>query len=268
MQRDKIVEALMDLGLTYLQAKSYLALAQLDKAEARAIAKVSDVARQDIYRIMPTLEKLGLAERIVATPVLYRATPLNEGFKMLLQEKATEEKTLRKKVKGLLGNEQKGNAHVITDGTLSQFVIISEKKLLLKKLQSSFIKAETCDFAFPGFTWNFTIFNFGEYIRIALAKRAKIRVATEWRSLSPLANKKLETLMKSPFFQIRYVRSSLDFGMMIFDNKEVNVCVSNEKSPVPSLWTNNPQLLKMAQTTFEYHWNNARDFDDIQLKIT
>lgn len=263
-----MLETLMDLGLTYLQAKSYLAFAQLDKAEVRTIAKLSDIARQDIYRIMPTLEKLGLAEKIVATPVLYKPTPLDEGFKMLLQKKAIEEKMLRKKVKNFLSSKPKANTEAtIYDDNSPQFIIISEKKLLLKKMQMSFIKAKTCDFEFPGFTWNFTLYNFSESMNIALAKRAKIRIVAEKENLSPLANKKLEALMKSPFFEIRYSQSSLDFGVAIFDGKEVNVCVSSEKSSVPSMWSNNPQLLTMAQTTFEHQWDSAQDFDNFPLRV-
>jgi hypothetical protein len=47
----------MSLGLTYLQAKIYFTLTQLKTAEAQKISNVSNVARQDIYRLMPTLEK-------------------------------------------------------------------------------------------------------------------------------------------------------------------------------------------------------------------
>jgi DNA polymerase III alpha subunit len=56
----------MDLGLTLLQAKIYLALSKTGKATIKTISKASNSARQDIYRIMPTLQKLGLAEKIIA----------------------------------------------------------------------------------------------------------------------------------------------------------------------------------------------------------
>ncbi|MEX2723761.1 MAG: helix-turn-helix domain-containing protein [Candidatus Freyarchaeota archaeon] len=57
------IQTLTDLGLTFLQAKTYLNLAKLGKANVQTIAKASNVARQDIYRIMPSLQKLGLAEK-------------------------------------------------------------------------------------------------------------------------------------------------------------------------------------------------------------
>lgn len=64
----------MELGLTSLQAKIYLALAQTGNATIRNIAKNSKIARQDVYRIMPSLQKLGLAEQIVVSPTMYKST--------------------------------------------------------------------------------------------------------------------------------------------------------------------------------------------------
>ncbi|MCW4047841.1 MAG: hypothetical protein NWE99_09855 [Candidatus Bathyarchaeota archaeon] len=63
MQYDECVQTLMGLGLTLLQAKTYLALATLGKADVKMISKASNVARQDIYRVMPVLQKLGLGKK-------------------------------------------------------------------------------------------------------------------------------------------------------------------------------------------------------------
>jgi sugar-specific transcriptional regulator TrmB len=70
----------MDLGLTSLQAKTYLALVTLGKANVQTIAKASNVARQDVYQVMPTLQKLGLGEKIIAKPIIYEATPKGRSF--------------------------------------------------------------------------------------------------------------------------------------------------------------------------------------------
>ncbi len=267
MQRDKMLEALMSLGLTCLQAKSYLALTQLDRADARTISKASNVARQDIYRIMPTLEKIGLVEKIVATPVLYKATPREEGFKMLLQKRTSEDTMLRKKVKSILNNGNNENFDSIIHEESTEFIIISGRQLLVKKFQTSFIEAATCDLIFPAFAWNFVIFNLFEDMKIALAKSAKIRIVTEKEDLRPLVSKKLEALTKSPFFQIRFSCSPLEFGLAIFNDKEVDICISGNSSEVPSMWTNNRQFVKMAQTTFENEWHNAQDYMNIQLNV-
>jgi DNA-binding IclR family transcriptional regulator len=54
-----------------LKSKVYLTLATLGKADVKTIAKASNIARQEIYRIMPTLQKLGLTEKIITNPTMY-----------------------------------------------------------------------------------------------------------------------------------------------------------------------------------------------------
>jgi len=267
LQREKMLEALMSLGLTYLQARSYLALTHFGQAEAKDIAKASEIARQDIYRIMPTLEKLGLAEKMVAAPILYKATPLKDGLAMLLHAKVTEQTLLRKRVKFLLNNDQEGSFDAIIPEESTQFIITSEKKLLVKKFQTSLLGARTCDLVFPAFAWNFVMFNLSEEIGVAVTKGARIRIVTQESTISPLIYRKVEILRKHSCFQIRFTRSTIDFGIAIFDGGEVNVCVSDNMLEVPSLCTNNPQFLKIAQIAFDCEWNNAVDYSNMQLKL-
>ena len=54
---------LSDFGLTHNQAKVYLAIAQLGLASVSQASKASNVRREDVYRIMPKLEKMGLIEK-------------------------------------------------------------------------------------------------------------------------------------------------------------------------------------------------------------
>jgi sugar-specific transcriptional regulator TrmB len=98
LSNDETIYLLMDLGLTCSQAKAYLALTVLKKAEAKKIARVSCIARQDIYRIMPELERIGLVEKLIATPVLYGAIPLYEGALKLHEKKTSHALMLQEKM--------------------------------------------------------------------------------------------------------------------------------------------------------------------------
>ncbi len=159
LQSDEATGTLMDLGLTYLQAKTYLSLTKFEKAEANKIAKISDIARQDSYRIMATLENLGLVEKIIAKPISYKATPLKEGSLMLLQKKTKEHRILQKKTKSLLDGDQKRNL-LIAHEENTQFTITSERKLFVKRLEKSFEEAKTCEKVFSSgrFTFHFVSF--------------------------------------------------------------------------------------------------------------
>ena len=79
MLQEDCINSLMELGLTLVQAKIYLTLTKLDNATIKAISKNSNLARQDIYRIIPSLQKLGLVEKIIDKPTKYKATPIKIG---------------------------------------------------------------------------------------------------------------------------------------------------------------------------------------------
>jgi len=74
-------------GVNVFAGKTYLGLAKLGVADVKTISKVSNVARQDVYRLTPKLQKCGLAEKIISTQTLYRAIPLKKGLSTLLQQK-------------------------------------------------------------------------------------------------------------------------------------------------------------------------------------
>ena len=133
---DDHMHTLMELGLTFLQAKTYLTLAKLGKADVKTIAKAGNMARQDIYRVMPMLQKRGLGEKIIAKPTKYEATPIKEGLSMLLQNRKKEYTELQNKTSSIINNFRRNNAKIDLQETNTQFKITSETTLLIKMHKS------------------------------------------------------------------------------------------------------------------------------------
>jgi sugar-specific transcriptional regulator TrmB len=131
MIQEKDIQTLMGLGLSFLHAKTYINLAKLGKADVKTISKTSNVARTDTYRIMLTLEKQGLAEKIIAETTIYKATPMNEGLSILLQKRKEETVELEKSVKLLMRNFKSTDLRDSLEEN-PQFKITSEMRLLLK----------------------------------------------------------------------------------------------------------------------------------------
>ena len=50
------------------------------------MAKFSKVYREDVYRILPTLEHMGLIERLLGKPAEIRATPISDALSFLVSE--------------------------------------------------------------------------------------------------------------------------------------------------------------------------------------
>ena len=53
----------MGLGLSPNQAKVYQTILKLGNVPVGLIAKSSSVRREDVYKVLPTLEKMGLIEK-------------------------------------------------------------------------------------------------------------------------------------------------------------------------------------------------------------
>jgi hypothetical protein len=62
---------------------------------------------------------------------------------------------------------------------------------------------------------------------------------------------------KSPSLNSGTYQTSNLFGMHIFDEQQVTLAMS-EKEPLPSLWTNNVHVVKLAEAHFENMWDNAQ----------
>ena len=246
----------MQLGLTELQAKTYLTLTRTDKAEVKKIAKISNIARQDLYRILPALEKLGLVEQIIATPKLYKALPLNEGTTKLFQ-KITEEHTKLKDNLTLLIKNQEENPTGPMHDSDTEFVITSEKERLLSRLEKPIATAHNCEMMLPKNTLNFIIFNLYEAIETAASKNAKIQIITQKANLNPTTERKITKLTTYLNFEIKYNLTN-EISIIILNQEEVNIGLT-EGNEIPNLWTNNPQILKIAQTAFKTQWNNNQN---------
>jgi len=92
---EKAAEMLSDFGLTRNQAKVYIATAQLGLSSVGQISKLSKVRREDVYRVLPKLEKRGLIEKLLGTPTKIRATPIKEAIAILIKR---EEESFRTSV--------------------------------------------------------------------------------------------------------------------------------------------------------------------------
>ena len=257
---DECVQTLMGLGLTFLQAKTYLALATLEQADVKTIAKTSNVFRQDIYRIMPTLEKLGLAEKIIATPTMYKATRLKEGLSILLQNKTQEHSELQKKIIRLLNNTHSSESKKVPQDEDQQFSIISSKNLLSKKLAERENTVQTSiDVVGKWEDIRAELFHRLQDFKRAMKRGVKIRMIAE-KYGDDKSVQKIKQTLKNPLFRIRYISAPIPVKTIIHDGTEANMCIAIPcDNNVPSLWSNNPRFVKVIEAYFEDLWNKALD---------
>jgi sugar-specific transcriptional regulator TrmB len=101
---ERHLEILAELGLTQMEAKVYTVLLYLKSATARNVHRESNIARQDVYRILSDLQEKGLIEKVIARPAKFRPISAKDAISTLLQRKIEHNRQLRKKAKQAFSN--------------------------------------------------------------------------------------------------------------------------------------------------------------------
>jgi len=257
------LQVLIDLGLTLIQARVYLALAESGGSKVSAIAKNSKVARPDIYRTLSKLQELGLVEKIIETPVEYRAVPMNEGLSLLLETKTEQYAKVRAETRMLLHTAKTEKPDKKKQIETPQFVLIPQGKTVIERIRTAIEKAQlSIDLVLSWKRFSRGMVSaFAESMEIAWAKNLKVRFIIE----SPLESKTAEQLIRfcreKPSCQIRFIPNHPRTVLGIYDSKEIFI-IAFSKTDLPgspALWSKNPSLIALADDYFEKLWLTAME---------
>jgi sugar-specific transcriptional regulator TrmB len=261
MTNDENTELLLGLGLTLNQAKVYLAVIKLEKTTVMQVANFSKVRREDVYRILPTLEKMGLVERLLGKPTEIRATRISDALSLLVEaEKGKSDERLV----GMRGIVQKlslkdWKQELPKDESI--YILIAEKKSVFAKTSDliSNSKREIALIADKGRIMPI-LFQFSDEYKLAIKKGTVVRLIFEGENPDALLKEKVKKLIGSISVQIKFHLDPLNHFIMS-DDKEALITTSKESAlgDSPSLWTNNCNLIGVLRTGFESDWKNAEE---------
>jgi sugar-specific transcriptional regulator TrmB len=257
---DSHVETLEKLGLTQLQAKIYLATVTLQRATSGKIATIANVARPDVYRILPSLEKIGLLRKVITSPVMYEATPIKEGCDILLERKKEEYTSAENDTLKLITEfHQKPPAHE-DNGINEGFLLLTSKELLIDKIVASDSSVKmSIDIIGRWEAIRPVIYKNRDIYSKQVKRGVRIRVITNKPETSDqgslILNKKL-----GPLFEIRYLDEALPIKGAIYDCKSANMCVRKlrDQELTPCLWSTNPEFVKVMASYFENIWAKTK----------
>lgn len=252
------VQTLTGLGLTSCQSRVYLELVRAGPSSAKAISAAAQVTRQDVYRIMPALQKLGLVEAVIDSPTLFSAIPLEEGVSILMTRRKKENDELRLRTRDLLANFRKAEEKRSPQEEHA-FVLIPPKETDVRRRKRSLSKAkETFDAISSKKRFSQALFHMFETLNAAAERGVKIRLITERPEKDELP-KELGNLAKNALVQIRFLEHPPKAVVNIVDRREASILTSGSAgwAQSPSLWTNNPSFVAVVQDHFDATWNKA-----------
>lgn len=243
-----------------LQAKIYLTMLKLGDQRTTEIAKTAQIARQEIYRILTELEKLGLVEKVLAVPVRHKALPLQEAVALLLQRINEENGQAQEEALKLVKRHpRQAQAPNLTD-EVNQFVLIPENNALERKARTTIEKSErSIEFIGPFGLMIASLIVESKSFEQSLSKGVKQRFLTY---MPPKQDPKLgaaKKILANPLFEHRVFSGNLNTILSIHDRKEVFVfCHPEEKFHFTQvLWSNAPSLVNIAVSHFEILWNQS-----------
>jgi sugar-specific transcriptional regulator TrmB len=255
------LQVLIDLGLTLIQARVYMALAESGRLKISAISKTSKVARPDIYRTLSKLQQLGLVEKIIETPLEYRAIPMNEGLSLLLETRTEQYKKIRSETRMLLDTAEIQKLKQKEKIETPQFVLIPKGDTVIERINTAIEKAQlSIDLVLSWKRFSHgMVGKFAESIESAWAKNVKVRFIIESPLKSKTAKQLIQFCKKKPSCEMKFIPHYPETVFGIYDKKELFI-IAFSKTDLPgspALWSNNSSLIALAEDYFEKLWVTA-----------
>ena len=257
-------KVLHELGLTFSQAKLYVALLSFsDAATASAISTFSNVARQDVYHVMNELQEIGLIEKVISNPIKFRAVPIADATSFLIGKRGDRTKALVEESTALLDKFPSKSSKTEAQ-TEIQFILIPKGETLVRRVEKALKTADRRILVvtpWREFTqWTFTLH---KRWRQTLNRGVRVNWITENQSQTSGANlEMIDSLTRNATFKLRTLPPAIDVRLSVFDGREVFIAAnaSVNAAEFPALWTNSPTMISTLEDYFRMKWKLAAEY--------
>ena len=258
------IQSLVDLGLTFVQAKIFLTLVQAGTMKAQTISQVSKVTRADVYRTLHKLQECGLIEKEITRPALYRAIPTKDALNIMMERYTLKHKKLKVKTANLLYKYQK---NTIRSFSQFNFVLVPSREALIKRLKKAIDSAEnSIDVSTSRNRLAHACYSLSENLKKAWERGVKGRAVID-RGNEGTDCEIIQRCWMAPYAGIRYLPTVPRTVMAMYDKTEVFVFKdpTAQLKESPALWSNVPSLVGMAEDYFDILWSTAMESPNYHL---
>lgn len=261
---ERFFQTLTQLGLTILEARTYLYLCGHATLTAKELSVLTKISQPDTYRVLSRLQKKGLIEKIIEHPARFKAVPLETGIALLLKKKKVEydnltlrTDTLVRTLKEKLSNGK--HSEIIN----SYFILIPKEETIVKRIGEAIDRAErSIDIIL---SWKRLLTGmagpFAKLSERAWARGVEFRIISEHPREEKAVAQALQFCGKSPVCNIRFLSGKTETVIGIYDKRESFIIVDPEQGlfDSPALWSNNRSLISALQEYFNILWLNAME---------
>jgi sugar-specific transcriptional regulator TrmB len=259
------VRALSDLGLSPNQSKVYLSVLQTEGLPVRDITKTAKVNREEVYRVILRLEKMGLIEKILGHPIRLRSLPVEVALSNLIKiernsftdRMATLEVSTSEFVKRYEKTEAPKTG---TREEVSNFVLLNEKNAIVNKGTTMIDHAKSRVDAIYSETQLLQFVPiFADALAKACEKGVKARLIADKKVEETPARKVVQEYLRDcRGLRVKYAERPASHSIIVDRAEALSATlVEGYFSEIPHLWTNNKGLVELLQVNFESVWEIA-----------
>jgi sugar-specific transcriptional regulator TrmB len=263
MEED-LAKRLSDFGFTVNQAKVYVSIVQSGSTCVSRISESTHLHRQDIYKILPKLEEMGLIVKTIDTPFMIKAVPVKNALNSLVsteRKKANErisrlETNLKEMTNAIRKQQERRNTR-----EEERWLILLTTDAEIKNIADlTFENARIeCDLVMNLELITRLMPHFREHFQKIAIKGARIRIIVENLNNEHLVKRTLEKIRPNGGdFAAKLIFKSESVPYQIIDHKELWIGGKKEtESCFPCvLWTNGRNMVKFFDESFKETWNN------------
>ncbi len=257
------VEVLVGLGLSGRQARVYLAALRLGGGRVQAIADLSLVSRQEIYRLIGGLQEMGLMRKHLTNPTTYTTAPFEEVADLLLEQKTSQLSSLSQQV-NLLKLKLNGNARYAAAPVDLKpcFGTIFESDRGKKYLQALKGANKSVEAVVSWRRFKQINIHCQNQLKNALKNDVALRLVTEKPLNHHLPKWIKPSLAKYANFSFKLLQTTPSVAVSIFDQNTADIAFDPNSSLTkgPDLWTTTPSITALCQEYFNAIWSQAKNY--------
>ena len=245
------VNILKDLGFTEYEAKIYLALVYLKKADVRTISKETGIQQTKAYQIAKQLVEKGMVKIISGHPIMFEVVEPSLAFSKVLEDFEKKKENVKNVIAELQQSFQE--AQKLGEEEIATYMNF---EILKKELQKSdrAAKKEICIYSRFRIVDNDLI----ESLEKAIKRKVKVKVVgavkDQTSELNAYAYKKIGCEVKA--------LPPEDYAPAFFsliDDVSGHLQIESESNPnnYLSIIFKNEKLIKMFRNLFNYYWEKG-----------
>ena len=239
MQNNKVLNLLLEFGLTEYEAKTITTLFNFVEADAPHISRNAEIPKTRIYDVLEKLKERGLVLEVYGRPKRYKVIDPNEIFKYLMEDKQKHLSVLDKQVKDILS---KDNWTAQVNTVQEKILQVKSMKDYNKILSQEFEEAEK---TITGFT------RFDDRVDAFKSIYDKPEV-----SVNLISKPMVKSYDLPANFKVQEKEHTMD--AFIVDKDKVIMSLNDLSTPKETyhltIFKNNPSLTKAITSHFEDYW--------------